>query len=494
MSILEKVLIRFPLWSVRKVFRILFLASLGGLVIGIIAFTLYMRSLPELAIWHTTILQNEFNTDSDVKDFDDYVALEKRLFDELDREIYDKIVSKNDRSINRYIRGSFSDPKRWDKAWNKSFELPVKNPKMGVLLLHGMSDSPYSLRTQAEYLHKKGIWVVGMRMPGHGTIPSGLREVEWQDMAAVVKIGMERLTQKVGDKPIHIMGYSTGAPLALNYTLLALDDKTLTLPSGLIFYSPAVGVTKAAPLAIWQSRLGHLLGLPKLEWNSITPEYDPFKYGSFAVNAGNQVYLVCDEVQKQLDAYEKNTNIKKPLPPIISFASMVDSTVVVKNTVDHLYRRFKGENNHTLVLFDINHEFTSHSLVKVSVDSALQKLRDVPENIHYRFDLISDINSTDGSLMQITTNKDYKTSKKLDLHWPRNLYSLSHLAMPISSYDPLYGGKDAPKSPGIQLGHLVVYGETSVLEISGTSLLRQRWNPFHDYIKQRVLEFLKLEE
>jgi len=90
----------------------------------------------------------------------------------------------------------------------------------------------------------------------------------------------------VGTKPIHIMGYSTGAPLALHYTLEAMEDKsTLRLPSSLVFYSPATGVSKAAPLAVWQSRIGYLFGLPKLEWNSLTPEFDPFKYGSFAVNA-----------------------------------------------------------------------------------------------------------------------------------------------------------------------------------------------------------------
>ena len=494
MSLLKKVLIRFPIWSVRKVFYILFTASVGALFVGIIAFILYMKSLPTLDIWHTTILQNEFTADSDVKDFDAYVALEERLFDEMERKIYAKTSSSNNRDIDRYITNSFSDPKRWDRAWNKSFELPVKNPKMGVLLLHGMSDSPYSLHAQAEYLHKKGIWVVGMRMPGHGTIPSGLREVEWQDMAAVVKIGMERLSQKVGEKPIHIMGYSTGAPLALNYTLLALEDDTLKLPSGLIFYSPAIGVTKAAPLAIWQSRAGNLLGMPKLEWNSITPEYDPFKYGSFAVNAGHQVYLVCNEVQKQLDAYEKNNKPQKPLPPMISFASIVDSTVVVKDTINKLYKRFSEENNHTLVLFDINHDYASHRLVKHEVDSALQKLRESPINMHYRFDLISDQNSTDRSLKQVTThNGENKSSKKLDLYWPGTLYSLSHLAMPISNKDPLYGDKNAPKSPGLSLGHMALYGETSVLEMSGSSLLRQRWNPFHEYTKQRVLEFLELE-
>jgi len=490
MGLLDSVLIKFPLWSVRKAIHILFLASLGSLLVGITVFSLYMKSLPSLNIWHTTSLENEFTDDSNVKDFDAYIALEERLFTELEKKIYDKVSPNVQNSIHRYTKNSFSDPRRWDRAWNRSFELQVEDPKAGILLLHGMSDSPYSLHTQAEYLHKRGIWVVAMRMPGHGTIPSGLREIKWQNMADVVKIGMKRLKKKLGNKPIHIMGYSTGAPLALNYTLLALNDSTLTLPSSLIFYSPAIGVTKAASLALWQSRIGHFFGLPKLEWNSITPEFDPFKYGSFAVNAGDQVYRICNEVQKQLDAYLENTQIQKPFPPILSFASSLDSTVTVQNTVDNLYKRLP-DSNHTLVLFDINHDFINENLIKRQVLTGLDKLRETPPSTLYTFDIISDINSTDEHIMQIRNGKMIKI---LPFIWPHELYSLSHLAMTISSNDPLYGDKNAPKSPGIQLGHLALYGETSVLETSAASLLRQRWNPFHEYTKQRVLEFLGLEE
>ena len=488
MSILESYWIKIPWWSIRKASQMLLSAFLGALLIGITVFVLYFKSLPSLSTWHTTILQNEFTANSDVKDFDAYIALEDRLFDELDSEVYDKVLANEKNRINRYTKNSVTDPKHWNKAWNKSFELPVENPKMGVLLLHGVSDSPYSLHAQAEYLQKKGVWVVAMRMPGHGTIPSGLIELKWQDMAAVVKIGMERLNQKLGDKPIHIMGYSTGAPLALNYTLSALEDSTLTLPSSLIFYSPAIGVSPAAPLAIWQSRLGHLFGLPKLEWNSIIPEFDPFKYGSFAVNAGDQVYRVCNEVQKQFDDYTTNTKSKKPFPPVLSFASIVDSTVSVPAIVNNLYKRLP-EGNHTLVLFDINHHFSSNHLVKQSIATSIQNLRKTPLNAHYTFDLISDMNATDGTLMQVTNGK---IAKRLHLLWPKRLYSLSHLAMPISSNDPLYGDPNAPKSPGIQLGHLAIYGETSVLRTSASSFLRQRWNPFHDYTKQRVLDFMGL--
>ena len=134
--------------------------------------------------------------------------------------------------------------------------------------------------------------------------------------------------------------------------------------------------------------------------------------------------------------------------------------------------------------------FMNENLIKRQVISEMEKVRETPSNIPYTFDLISDINSTDENLMLI---RNGEIIEKLQYRWPQGLYSLSHLAMPMSFNDPLYGNKDAPKSPGIYLGYLSLYGETSVLEISAASLLRQRWNPFHDYTKQRVLEFMKLE-
>lgn len=488
MRLFQSYWIQIPWWSVRKATRILFIAFLGALLIGIIGFILYVNSLPSLNIWHTTLLQNEFNTKSDVKDFDAYIDLETKLFNALDKEIYNKVSDKEKNHINRYTRNSLADPKRWDKEWNKSFELPVKDPKMGVLLLHGMSDSPYSLHAQATYLQQQGVWVVAMRMPGHGTIPSGLTVITWQDMAAVVNMGMKRLSQKVGDKPIHIMGYSTGAPLALNYTFNALKDPTMILPSSLIFYSPAIGVSKAAPFAIWQSRIGHFFGLPKLEWNSLNPEYDPFKYNSFAVNAGDQVYRICNEVQEQFDAYEKSKKSKKAFPPVLSFSSIVDSTVRVSHLVNNLYKRLpKGD--HTLVFFDINHQFSKNHLVKDETQITLANLRNNAMGENYTFELITDLNSTHNMLMKVTNGK---SKTPLPYQWPKGLYSLSHLAIPISQNDPTYGDENAPQSPGIQLGHLAIYGETGVLQTSVSSLLRQRWNPFHTYTKGRVLEFLGL--
>jgi len=462
---------------------------MGALFIGIIAFTLYMRSLPQLSTWHTTLLEHEFTSHSNVKNIQAYMNLETKLFDELKTEVYDKTLHTEQNRLNRYTNESISNPSLWKPNWNKSFEMKVKNPKGAVLLLHGMSDSPYSLHTQAEYLHKNGFWVLGLRMPGHGTIPSGLRNMKWQDMAAVVELGMKHLDEKVGTKPIHIMGYSTGAPLALNYTLKALKEKSLLrVPNSLVFYSPAIGVSAAAPLAVWQSRVGYILGLPKLEWNAIVPEYDPFKYGSFAVNAGDQVYRLAKKVQKQFDYLEKHPS-KKPFPTVLSFSSIVDSTVSVPAVIDNLFNRLPkaGKNKHTLLLFDINHHFDRNNIVKASVSENLQHLRNTPIKENYTFELISNINTLDTDVQRISKRNKVEY---LPYQWSKSLYSLSHLAMPISPNDPLYGNENAPTSPGIQLGHLAIYGETGILQISSSSLLRQRWNPFHGYTKQRVLTFL----
>jgi len=158
--------------------------------------------------------------------------------------------------------------------------------------------------------------------------------------------------------------------------------------------------------------------------------------------------------------------------------------------IHKLFERLpKGD--HTLVLFDINHNFDRNNVVRSSVSVQLEKLRETTSNGNYRFELISNIHTKNNSIEKIV---DHQKPEPLPYQWPKGLYSLSHLALPISPDDPLYGNENAPQSPGIQLGHLAVYGETGVLQISPSSLLRARWNPFHEYVKKRVSGFLEDKE
>ncbi|MEM9235830.1 MAG: alpha/beta fold hydrolase, partial [Verrucomicrobiota bacterium] len=220
-----------------------------------------LNQRPDLDVWHEVELDEEFTERSDLTDFKSYLELEKRLFKQLDDEVYAKTAAGGEKTINRYQRGSMMDPTKWPTDWNRSFVWDHDEPQAGVLLIHGMSDSPYSLRHFGKTLHDKGASVIGLRVPGHGTAPSGLVETTWKDMAAAVRLAAKDLKQRIGDKPLFLIGYSNGGGLAVIYALETLEDASLPRPDGLILLSPEIGISKAASLAVWQGRVGHWLGL-----------------------------------------------------------------------------------------------------------------------------------------------------------------------------------------------------------------------------------------
>jgi predicted alpha/beta-fold hydrolase len=125
-------------------------------------------------------------------------------------------VRDGERNASRYSSGGRPDPTAFAENWNRSYTLPAATPRAAVLMLHGLSDSPYSLRALALQLNQQGCWVEGLRLPGHGTAPSGLTTVTWEDWAAAVRLAVRDLRQRVGpDVPVYITGYSTGAALAV---------------------------------------------------------------------------------------------------------------------------------------------------------------------------------------------------------------------------------------------------------------------------------------
>ncbi|HED17312.1 MAG TPA: alpha/beta fold hydrolase, partial [Gammaproteobacteria bacterium] len=446
---------------------------------------------PDLKVWHTADLDAEYTARSDVKSFKEYLELEDRLFTQLDELVYAKVKHEDQRKINRYFRGSLTNPGRWKKNWNRSYGLSTVKPKFGVLLIHGMSDSPYSLHSLATRLHQEGGWVVGLRVPGHGTAPAGLVNVKWQDMAAAVKLALQHLNKQTNGAPLYIVGYSNGGALAVQYALSSLDDKNLPALNGVVLMSPEIGLTKLAALAVWQERLGHLFGLEKLSWNSILPEYDPYKYGSFALNAGKQAYLLTLEIQDQITRLDASSMLQN-MPRILAFQSVVDATVTAPALVNGLFNRLP-DGAHELFLYDIN-RYSGIEPVLNSNPSAW--INDVLQNtgLGYTVTLLTNKNE-DSS--QVVTRSRLPRSKAiiecpLDMKWPREIYSLSHVALPFQPSDPVYGRTKAVDAPGLPLGRLALRGERGVLQIAAADLMRLRWNPFYTYQEARILDFLGL--
>lgn len=475
-------------WRVLKAVAFSLVGAFAVLVVG---FVVYLDRRPDLDIWHLADLDEEFRADSGVETFGDYLTLEERLFAQLDKLVYGVTEQDAGYLINRYDRGSLSDPARWSPNWNRSFQFTREAPEAGVLLLHGMSDSPYSLRTLGERLHALGASVVGLRVPGHGTAPSGLVEVHWRDMAAAVRLAVAHLQEQVAGRPLYIVGYSNGAALAVHYALSTLEDRTLPRVEHLVLISPAIGVTRAAAFAVWQSRIGHLLGLEKLAWNSILPEYDPFKYGSFAVNAGDMTYRLTGEIQDRFDALAGSGALER-FPQVLAFQSVVDATVSAPGLVRGLFDRLPA-GGHELVLFDINRMAGIEPILRGDPTADVAALLGDPDRA-FTLSLVSNERTGSRSVeVHIEPPGDAPSEwRDLGLRWPQGVYSLSHVALPFSGQDPVYGGVRPEKSPGIHLGDLALRGERGVLGISASEMLRLKWNPFYPYLEWRVARFLDL--
>jgi hypothetical protein len=134
-----------PLATIKKMLMMLLCAVVGGVMALILVVVLLLQNRPDLNIWHETVLAAEYSADAPVSDFEDYLALEARLLQQLDQQTLDRVPKEDRGPIRRYHRGSLSDPKRWARNWNRTFILEGAKPLAGILLLHGMSDSPYSL-------------------------------------------------------------------------------------------------------------------------------------------------------------------------------------------------------------------------------------------------------------------------------------------------------------------------------------------------------------
>ena len=469
-------------------------ATLTGFVMAAIMVSLQSCGGPPLKPWHTEKLSEEFTEDKagQVQSFNDYLQLEDRLFKQLDEKVYAQSDTGPAFKLERYSPGSAADPRKQHPDWNRSFELTTNNPRGAVLLLHGMSDSPYSLHTLGKALNQQKYWVIGLRMPGHGTAPSGLRHISRHDMAAAVRLGMGHLATKVKNMPIHMIGYSTGASLALEYTLDALEGKATPVPTSLVLISPAIGVHPAAAMAGFKNWLANLPGLDGLAYLSVHPEFDPYKYNSFATNASTVVHQITRSVASRIQA-RANTSPNVVLPPVLVFKSTVDATVTTEAVVDNLLNYLKPY-RHELVLFDINRSAMVKSTLLMNDPAPLTDRVMKDGTLPFTITLVTNMNLKSSQV--ISKHKKPFTVKthnarQLKTAWPPGVISQSHVSLPFSPDDPVYGQRAPENEDFLFLGQMAIQGERGLLRIPASWILRLRYNPFYDFLENRTFEWVE---
>ncbi len=247
----------------------------------------------------------------------------------------------------------------------------------GILLTHGLTDSPYFMRYLATFFQEQGFRVMAILLPGHGTQPGDLLEVTWPEWAKAVAYGTNQLAAEVDE--VYLAGYSAGCALSIQQSL------TDARVRGLFLFSPAL---KISPRAIWANwhKFYSWLKL-SARWVNIRPDQDIYKYESFTKNAAAQMRALAGVVTAQLQQQELNI-------PVFTATSQDDTTAIVAATLEFMARARHPSNKLVLYTTDTKkmpQDFPEEKLELVSsvvpeqniISSSHTAVVLPPEDTHY---------------------------------------------------------------------------------------------------------------
>lgn len=216
------------------------------------------------------------------------------------------------------------------------FELKAKTNSsaitQGILLIHGLTDSPYLLHDLAAFYHSQGLSVRTLLLPGHGTAPQALIDIKHQEWQQATEYAINKMSDDFGQ--VYLGGFSTGGALILDNLLS--QSATQEKVKGVILWAPA---SKAKSSVAWAAQI--VDWIPFLDYAHKGADIDFAKYESFPFNAGAQVHVLMNQLTKKL-----NGSVKIPDIPLLTVTSEVDATIDTKATLN-LLNKWHTANNRT---------------------------------------------------------------------------------------------------------------------------------------------------
>lgn len=209
---------------------------------------------------------------------------------------------------------------------NAPFELKPRNAgkvSKGILLVHGLADSPYSFVDVAQALADKGFLVRTLLLSGHGSRPADLLQVDISDWEGAVKHHTQLLQEEVDE--VWLGGFSTGANLV---TTLASDDSSI---KGLLLFAPAYRPkSRLIALAPFVAKFA--------DWADADPADNYVRYDSLTFKAAGEYYKSVQRVNRILDKEVFDR-------PALILLSADDSVVDTAQTLRLFEQRFTNPNS-----------------------------------------------------------------------------------------------------------------------------------------------------
>jgi carboxylesterase len=179
----------------------------------------------------------------------------------------------------------------------------------GVLLCHGFTGTPQSMRPWGEHLAAEGFAVRCPRLPGHGTRWQEMNTTRWPDWYATLEAELDVLVAR--GRPVLVFGLSMGGTLALR---LAQQRPEV---AGLVLVNPSLRTERRdAPLLPLLSRLvGSVAGVAG---DIAAPGVTEVGYDRTPLKAAASLLELCGVVRADLGTVRV---------PVLLYRSRVDHVV-----------------------------------------------------------------------------------------------------------------------------------------------------------------------
>ncbi|QKW19233.1 alpha/beta fold hydrolase [Kitasatospora sp. NA04385] len=192
---------------------------------------------------------------------------------------------------------------------------------VGVLLIHGFTGSPQSMRPWAEHLAEAGLAVSVPLLPGHGTRWQDLQPTRWEDWYATVETAFEELAAEC--EQVFVCALSMGGSLALR--LAARHGGRVR---GLVLVNPSVRSDN--PATVFLPLVRHLLpSLPGVAGDIALPGAGEVGYDRVPLHAAWSLARLWRDVQAGMPAVTQ---------PVLLMHSPQDHVVSPRNSAMVLAR------------------------------------------------------------------------------------------------------------------------------------------------------------
>lgn len=182
--------------------------------------------------------------------------------------------------------------------------------RIGVLVQHGFTGSPYSMKPWGEHLAGLGYAVEVPRLPGHGTSWQDMNSTTWADWYGEASRAYDKLAAE--NDAVVLCGLSMGGALALQ---LAADHPDGV--AGVVLVNPAVATRRKDVLAL--PVLKHLVGaFPAIANDIKKPGVDEFAYPRTPLKAAHSMMTAWKALRADLP---------KVTAPVLYFRSAEDHVV-----------------------------------------------------------------------------------------------------------------------------------------------------------------------